>query len=74
MARVKGKVRRATKRGIDKIETRILVHEGKKSVRAKVATVKRVAKKALKAGLISGAIAAVTVVLQERRKRRQLTD
>ena len=44
MARVKGKVRRATKRGIDKIETRILVHEGKKSVRAKVATVKRVAK------------------------------
>ncbi len=73
MARITEKVGRAARRGIDKIETKILVHEGKKSLRAKMETVKRVARKALKAGLISGTVAAATVVLQERRKRRKLS-
>lgn len=55
-----------------KVETKVLVAEGRKSVRAKVRTVGKVSKKAAKTGLIVGALAAAGVVVREIRKRKKL--
>lgn len=53
-------------------ETRVLVAEGRKSVRRKVRVVGSVTKKAAKTGLITGVAAAAAVVLQQVRKRRKI--
>lgn len=55
----------------EEVETRLLVSEGRRSVRAKTATVKKVTKKAVKAGLVTGAAAVAAVVIHEVRKRRK---
>ena len=52
------------------LETRALIAEGRRSVRTKTATVKKVSKKALKTGFVTGAMAAAAVVVHEVRKRR----
>lgn len=52
------------------VETRLLVDEGRRSVRAKTATAKKVTKKALKAGLVAGAATVAAVIVHEVRKRR----
>jgi hypothetical protein len=65
-ARGKLAARRAAKR----IETRILVAQGRKAVRGKVRAVGTVSRKAAKTGLVTGAIAATTVMVREIRKRR----
>lgn len=52
------------------LETRALVAEGRRSVRAKTATVKKVSKKALKAGIVTGVATAAAVIVHEVRKRR----
>jgi hypothetical protein len=57
---------------IDELETRAMAAEGRRSVRTKVAAVKRVTKKALKAGAIVGTAVAAAVVVRERGKRRKL--
>jgi len=62
----------AAEKAYRKLETRVLVAEGKKSVRAKVRTVGKVSKKAAKTGLIVGALAAAGVVVREIRKRKKL--
>lgn len=54
-----------------KAEMKILVAEGKRSIRGKVRTVKKVTRKAIKTGLITGALAAAGVVAREIRKRRK---
>lgn len=72
MAKLTDKVARAAGRKVKEVETRILAAEGRKSIKAKVANVKRVTKKALKAGAIAGAIVATAVVMRERKKRRKL--
>ena len=72
MPRLTTRLARATKRAADAIETQVLVTEGRKSVKAKVARAKRTTKRALKAGAIAGAIVATAVVMRERRKRRKL--
>lgn len=53
----------------DELERRVMAMEGRRSVRGKVATVKRVAKKALKAAAVAGAVAVVTSVARERSAR-----
>jgi hypothetical protein len=63
----------AARDAYDKLETKVLVAEGRKSIRGKVRTVKKVTRKAVKTGLITGALAAVSVVAREIRKRRKLT-
>lgn len=68
-SRGKGAARGAYK----KLETRVLVAEGRKSIRGKVRAVKKVTRKAVKTGLITGTLAAVSVVAREIRKRRKLT-
>jgi hypothetical protein len=49
----------------------VLVAEGKKSVQRKVTTVKKVTRKAIKTGILTGALAAAGVVAREIRKRRK---
>ena len=74
------RIKKLTSRGKDaardayeKLETKVLVAEGRKSIRGKVRTVKKVTRKAVKTGLITGALAAVSVVSREIRKRRKLS-
>ncbi len=52
------------------VETRLLVDEGRRSIRAKTATTKKVAKKALTAGLVTGAVTVAAVIVHEVKKRR----
>lgn len=74
MPKLTGRAGRAAGRTVKEVENRILAAEGRKSIKAKVATVKRVTKKALKAGAIAGALVATAVVMRERKKRRNLED
>jgi hypothetical protein len=72
MRKIGTKLGKRVKATIDDLETRALAAEGRRAVRAKVATAKRVTKKALKAGAIAGVVVAATVLVRERRKRRKL--
>jgi hypothetical protein len=67
---LKGK--KAAKGAYEKVETRILVAEGRKAVQGKARTVAKVSRKAAKTGLVVGALTAAGVVLREVRKRRKL--
>ena len=73
LARITERVERAAACAIEEVETRILVTEAKTSLRARVANVNRVTKKATKAGFIAGALVAA-VVMRERKKRRKLSS
>ena len=64
--------KRRIKKLYQKAETKFLAAQGRKSVQGKVRTVKKVTRKAVKTGLVTGALAAVTVVVREIRKRRRL--
>jgi hypothetical protein len=72
MPKLTTRIRRAATKAVEDAELRVLANEGRKSISAKVARVKRVTKKALKAGAIAGAMVATAVVMRERRKRRKL--
>lgn len=61
----------AARKAFQKVETRVLVAEGRKAVREKTHTVAKVSRKAAKAGLLAGAMAAAGVVLREIKKRRR---
>lgn len=63
--------RDAARAAYEKVETRILVAEGRKAVKGKVRAVTKVSKKAVKTGLIVGTLAAVGVVVREVRRRRR---
>lgn len=54
-----------------KVESRILVSEGRKAVRRKARVAKSIAKKAVKAGVVAGVAAAVLSVARQVRKRRE---
>lgn len=54
----------------EKLETRILVVQGRKVVRAKAAKVGKVTREAVKTGLITGGITAAEVVVRAIRKQR----
>jgi hypothetical protein len=62
----------AVQRLVDKVETKVLAAEGRRSVKAKARTTVKVARKAVKAGVIAGVMTAVAVVTREVRKRRKL--
>lgn len=65
---------KAARKAYKKVETRIMVAEGKKAIRGKVRTAKKVTRKAIKTGLVAGAIVATAVVVREVRKRRKLSS
>ncbi len=64
--------KKAARGAYERMENKVLVAEGKKSVEGTVRTVKKVSRKAAKTGLIVGALAAAGVVVREIRKRRKL--
>ena len=71
--------RKVVKRGKDaardayeRVETKVLVAEGRKAVRNKANAVVKVSRRAAKTGVVVGAIAAAGVVVREVRKRRKL--
>ena len=66
------KIKKLARKAYEKAETRFLVAQGKKAVRGKVRAVKRVTRKAVKTAIITGALAAASVVVREVRKRRRL--
>jgi hypothetical protein len=55
-----------------KVETRVLVAEGRKAVKHKAKTVATVSRKAARTGAVAGALTAAGVVAHEIRKRRKL--
>lgn len=59
-------------RVVEGVETKVLVAEGRRSVKAKAKTTVKVARKAVKTGAIVGAMTAVAVVAREVRKRQKL--
>jgi hypothetical protein len=69
---VAGKTAARVKTTVAAVETQLLADEGRRSVRAKTATVTKVTKKALKAGVVTGAAAMAAVIVHEVRKRRAL--
>lgn len=54
------------------LEGRVLAAEGRRSIKAKARTVGRIARKALKSGLVAGGVVAAVVVKREVGKRRKL--
>jgi hypothetical protein len=61
----------AVRGALHKLETRILVAQGRKAVRRKAHAVAAVTRKAARAGLVTGGLAAAGVVTREIRKRRR---
>lgn len=61
--------RSAARKAYDKLETRILAAEGRRSIKAKTRKVTAVGKKAAKAALAAGALAVAGVVVREIRGR-----
>jgi hypothetical protein len=53
------------------VEQRLLAAEGRRSLRAKVASTRAVGRRALTAGLITGFVAAALVVARDVRRRRR---
>lgn len=62
----------AVHRLVEGMETKVLVAEGRRSVKARARTTVKVARKAAKTGAVVGALTAVAVVAREVRKRRKL--
>jgi len=59
------------RKAYDSIETKVMAAVGRTAVRSKLRKAKTVGKKAAKAGLTAGAMAAAGVVLREIRKRKR---
>ena len=53
----------------DKLETRMMAAAGRRAVKQKLGSAKKIGKKAARAALAAGAMAAAGVVLREVRKR-----
>jgi hypothetical protein len=70
--RLIARARDAAKNAYEKVETRVLVAEGRKAVKHKAKTAARVSRKAAKTGAVVGALTAAGVVAHEFRKRRKL--
>ena len=71
LGRLARKRKSAARKAYEKLETRILVAQGRKAVRAKTAKVAKVTRNAVKTGLITGGIAAAAVVVRAVRKQRR---
>ena len=64
--------KKAARDAYERVETKVLVAEGRKAVRNKTNAVVKVSRKATKTGLVVGTLAAAGVVAHEIRKRRKL--
>jgi hypothetical protein len=59
----------ATRKAVDRLEERILAKQGRRALQRKVRVAKRVSRKAVKTGLVAGALTAAGVVVRDIRKR-----
>jgi ABC-type phosphate transport system permease subunit len=66
-----GRGKRAARRAYKKVEERVLVAQGRKAVRTKVETIRKVTRKAVKTGILTGSLAALGVVVGAVRKARR---
>lgn len=73
MGKTATKIAKRVRTTVTDLENRVLAGEGRRSVRAKVATAKKVTKKALKTGAIAGVVVAAAVIVRETKKRRKLS-
>jgi hypothetical protein len=64
--------KKAARGAYERVETRVLVAEGRKAVEGKARMVKKVSRKAARTGLVVGTLTALGVVVREIRKRRKL--
>jgi hypothetical protein len=71
-----GKLRQKTmdvaRSAYKKVETEVLAVEGRRSLERKARVVANVTRKAVKAGIVAGAVVATAVVVRDIRKRRKL--
>jgi hypothetical protein len=65
--RGKGTARKVYK----KVEDRVLIAQGRKAVKGKIETVRKVTRKAVKTGIVTGSLAALGVVVGAVRKARR---
>lgn len=72
MPKLSRRIGRAAKRVVKQVESRVHELVGRKAVRTNVVRMKAVALKALEAAAVAGAVAATTMVIRERSKRRAL--
>lgn len=72
MPKLSRRIGRAAKRVVKQVESRVHELVGRKAVRSNVVRMKAVALKALEAAAVAGAVAATTMVIRERSKRRAL--
>jgi hypothetical protein len=61
----------AARGAYDRLETKVMAAAGRRVVKAKVKSAKKVGGQAARAALVAGALAAAGVVIQEIRKRRK---
>ena len=71
MKKLSKKGKSTARKAYDKAETEVMAAVGRKAVRGKVKSATALGKKAAKAGLVAGAMAAASVVLSGVRKRKK---
>lgn len=74
MGKTATKIGKRVRTTVTDLENRVLAAEGRRAVRAKVATAKKVTKKALKTGAIAGVVVAAAVIVREAKKSRKLNS
>ncbi len=72
MGKTATKIAKRVRTTVTDLENRVLAAEGRRALRTKVATAKKVTKKAIKTGAIAGVVVAAAVVVREAKKRRKL--
>jgi hypothetical protein len=63
--------KRAIRKAYDKVETKVMAAVGRKAVQVKLSEAKVVGRKAARAALAAGAMAAASVVIKEIRKPKE---
>ena len=66
-----GRRKGVAQRAYEKVENRVLVAQGRKAVKGKIETVRKVTRKAVKTGIVTGSLAALGVVIGAVRKARR---
>jgi hypothetical protein len=72
MPKLASRIGRAAKHAAEQVELHVLAIEGRRSIKSKVGKVKKLAKNAMKAGVIAGAVAATSSLLRAKKRRRTL--
>jgi hypothetical protein len=72
MGKTATKIAKRVKATATDLENRALAAEGRRAIRGRVATAKKVTKKAIRSGAIAGVVVAAAVIVREAKKRKKL--